>query len=266
MIMDIKLSFLFNVILLSVLAPLGLFILLVLVLRVLSLKKFFSTDVVTALSTGLLMSLTFIHYIPHSLENNQPLHFSVTVLIGLGILLLIESYVIPKLGFINVLFPALQSKESSSCSHYHQHHNHPFAHGSSFSAIGCLLICSLFDGFRLGSALFIDASVTYAATAAIFMHILPEGLVVALLAYRSALPKKVCYLLMAVFCMFLGQGIWLVGLFRLALSESLILSLSTGSLLYIIFVHLLPIAGKKENQKWLFLSLLGSAFVLYFAH
>ena len=80
------------------------------------------------------------------------------------------------------------------------------------------------------------------------------------LAQKSGLSPKHYWLLKAVFCLFLGQGILMTGFLHfLQVGEGIILSFASGTLLYVSFVHLLPVAFAKENQKWLILSLLASS-------
>ena len=255
-------SFFPNILWLTALAPVLLFILLDLIFRVFSFKKFFSKNAIGAISAGLLLSLAFVHFLPHSLEDNTPLAFSLTMLITLVSLLLIETHLIPRLNFFNSSF--IQEESSPACSHYHQHHHHPFAHQSSFSAIGCLLICAFFDGVRLGSALLIDwATVGTAGVSAVF-HIVPEGIAVMGLAKKS-LSSRQCRIIQTIFCAALGAGIFITGFLSLKLPSNIILSLSTAAFLYVGFVHLLPVAFSKGNQKWFIGSvILSSGWLLFY--
>lgn len=249
----------FQIIYLAIVAPFILFILLFFILQILSLQKIFSKNFIGAICAGLLISLTFINFLPKSLENNTSFAFSITAIITLISLLLIETHLIPKMN----IFFNMKNKTAMDCSH---HHHHPFSHQVSFSAIGCLLICSFFDGIRLASALFINIPVTGVFAVASIFHILPEGIAVMALAKKSELTLHQCYLVQILFCLFLGLGILVTGLMNLTLSPNIILSLSTATLLYVSFVHLLPVAFTKENQKWFIASLILSATGLFLIH
>ena len=216
--------------------------------RVFTVRKTLSQNYIIALSAGLLAGLTFFEFLPHSLEEVAPFTFSMVILVSLIFLLLVETYLI---GFLSRLFPLGKTNEEGHCHHH-------FSHGS-FSAMGCLLICSFFDGIRMGSALWIDSSTSVMAVLALFAHILPEGLSVVLLA-RSAGYKG--FVVKVVLCILFGCGMLLTGVGYFDFSEKIIIIFSTASLFYVVFVHLLPVAFKRENQKWFFFGLLFSTLLL----
>ena len=255
-------SFFFDIIIWALGAPACLFIFLSLAMKRAGIKKFLSQNSITAVSAGLLISLAFIEFLPRGLENNSPFGFSLTLLLCLVGLLLVETRLIPRLNFMNRIFPAQLNKNETPCSH----HRHPFARQSSFSAIGCLLICSFFDGIRLGTALMIDIQTTGTLAVALLCHILPEAAVVLGLAQNSGLSFKARTAIQALFCLFLGQGILMAGLFGLVLSSGVILTLGASALIYVSFVHLLPVAFSAENQKWFLISLTVSSLALFFFH
>lgn len=245
----------FQFILCAFFIPVLLFAVLALSEKILTLKKIFSQNYITSLSAGFLTGLIFFEFLPHSLEETTPFTFSIVILCSLVLLLLTETYLT---GFFNKLFPKWNFPKEGDCSHYHQHHHH-FSHGS-FSAIGCLLICSFFDGVRMGSALWIDASTSVMTLLALFAHILPEGLSVILLA-RSSGYKGLTFLKI-VFCSFFSLGVLLTSVGHFGVSEKIILMFSTASLFYVVFIHLLPVAFKKGNQKWFFSALILSTLLL----
>ena len=246
---------------LSVTAPIILFLALFLFSKIISLKKIFTDNRMTSCSAGLIMGLTFLNFIPHSLEHYTPLNFSLTLLITLSVLLIIETHLIPKMDFLHIWLPSLKNKQVD-CSHYHQHHHH-VSHSSSFSAIGCMLICTFLDGTRLGSALLIDMTTISALLIALFAHILPEGVVVINLARNSAVSSRVCLYLQGIFCFMFGLGILCTGLTYVPVFNINIFALSSASLLYVCFIHLLPVALQKGNQKWFFASLLIMSFLSF---
>jgi len=188
----------FSLILWAFLVPALLFVALSLSEKILIFKNALSQNYITSLSAGLLTGLIFFKFLPHSLEEVSPFTFSMVILLSLILLLLIETYLT---GFLAQWFPKWGWRKTGDCSHYHHHHHH-FAHGS-FSAIGCLLICSFFDGIRMGSALWIDSSASVITVAALFAHILPEGLSVILLA-RSAGHKGHLFFLKMTLCILYG--------------------------------------------------------------
>ena len=250
---------------LSLTIPIILFLSLSLFSKIISLKKIFTDNRLTSCSAGLIMGLTFLCFIPHSLEHHTPLNFSLTLLITLSVLLIIETHLIPKMDFLRIWLPSLKNKQAE-CSHHHQHH-HYMSHSSSFSAIGCMLICSFLDGVRLGSALLIDMTTTLALLTALFAHILPEGIVVINLARSSGVSFRTCFYLQGIFCLLFGLGILSTGLTYVPLFNINIFALSSASLLHVCFIHLLPIALQKGNQKWFFASLIVMSLLsLIFGH
>ena len=246
----------FQFIIWAFLIPALLFFVLSVSEKVLTLKKIFSQNYVTALSAGLLTGLIFFKFLPHSLEDTDPTVFSMVILCSLILLLLTESYLT---SVLTKLFPKWSWHKADDCSHYHQHHHH-FSQGS-FSAIGCLLICSFFDGIRVGSALWIDSSAGVMTVLALFAHILPEGLSVILLARSSGYGGPL-FVLKLVLCGFFGLGILLTGVGYFGVSEKMILMFSTASLFYVVFIHLLPVAFQRGNQRWFFSALLFSTLLL----
>ena len=219
-----------------------------------------------ALSSGLLISLVFIDFLPHALlKGGSAAAFSIASLSALIFVLFIEARLIPNLKFLNRFLDG-GGEASSECSHYHQHHHHPFSHPSSssglFSAMGCLLICAFFDGLRLASSILIHQEAFGVSALAVFFHIIPEGAAVMGLSQSSKLSHR--YFPQVLFCSFLALGIIVTGILRLQFSPSIILSFSAVTILYVSFVHLLPIAFSKGNQKWFLLSLVLSGLVLIF--
>lgn len=243
-----------DILILSALAPLVLFFSLTLSLKFIYLRKALTKNRVIGISAGLLMGLTFLDFIPHSLEYSSPLSFSLTILITLIVLLLIEVKLIPRLSFLHAWLPELKDK-NMECRHIHQHHHH-LSHISSFSAIGCMLICVFFDGIRLSSALTLNAHAAAFSSIALLAHILPEGVLVMSLAKNSGLSSRACFLLQGVFCVVLGLGAGLTGFVQIYFSKVNVLAVSSASLLYVCFIHLLPSALQKKSEKWFFFSLL----------
>ena len=249
-------------ILIGLLSPVVLFIFLKISVKALTFKKLLSQGNITALGAGLLTSLLFFNFLPHSLEGLSPREFSVVALISLTLFLLIETYLIPILNFSKII-PQLKQDKESSCSHYHQHHHH-FSHKGNFSAIGCLLVCSFFDGIRLGSAFLIDTAASLTTSLGLLFHILPEAFSV--MALAAHLPKKKIMIIQLTLCLLLGLGILSTGLVQMALSHHIVLALASAAFIHIVFLHLLPLSLQKENQKWFFSSLALSSVLLLFLH
>ncbi len=249
----------FYILTLAIVAPLVLLLLLVGLSKILFIKKALSSGATTSISAGLLTSLIFFKFLPHSLESTTPVIFSTGFLFSLFLMIAIEVYIIPYIPFSKI-FPKIDSK-ISSCQHYHNYHHH-ISHSQSFSTIGCLLSCTFFDGIRFGSSLFVDLQTSIFISLALLAHLLPEGLSVLSLAQSSQYSKRAYLFLKLLLCSSLGLGIALNGIFHFEKVESWILIFSTASLFYVVFIHLAPFVLKKENHKLFFITLLISSSLM----
>lgn len=262
-----NLTILNKILLSSLILPFLLFLFLSLCIYFLKrLEKLISNDILTSISAGLLMSITFIRYVPQSLEMNSAFTFSIVLISSLVILLLIETHVIP---LVNFKFLALETDESMvQCDHIHHHHHHPFSHTSSLSAVGCLILCAFFDGLKITGGLFLDSTTALITLSGTLLHILPEGLAVLFLTHKSRLSKKATIIIQTIFCTSFALGMLLTsGLHALQVSNGIILSISTATLIYLTFIHLLPVSFNRKNQVWFLSSLfITSAFLLAQAH
>ena len=204
---------------------------------------------IVSLSSGILLSLCFLDFLPHSFEGpiSQELA-SLFVLSGVLIQGLADIYIVPRLAFLDKWLESGISKKIHA-------HSHTLSFGSICSLTGCLSICSFFDGIRLVSAFAIKESVAFATAFSLFFHLLSEGVLVAALALESDLKKKVLFVL--VFCL---SGSLLLGalisqIFLLNFPSEMLIAFSSGILIYICFIHLLPFSLKHNNSRWFFIGL-----------
>ena len=116
----------------------------------------------------------------------------------------------------------------------------------------------------MGTALWIDSSTSLMAVIALFAHILPEGLAVLLMAQSADKKKRLP--VKHILCLFFGAGMLLTSVGSLEGFEQIFLIFSTASLFYVVFVHLLPSAFEKGNQRWFFSALLFSTILLIHSH
>ena len=246
------------ILILSVVTPLVLLLLLEGLSRVVLIKKLLPYG--PSISAGILTSLIFFKFLPHSLETSSPTFFSKVFLVSLIIMIFIESYIIPYLPF-SKMFPLNSESSSSLCHHDHNFHHH-ISHSGSFSAIGCLLCCTLFDGVRFGSSLFIDSKASLFLSIGLLAHLIPEGLSVLFIAKTARYSNKASFLLKIFLCLVLGFGIALNGIFHFEEIEHWILIFSTASLFYVVFVHLAPFVLKRENHKLFFFTLIISSLLI----
>lgn len=204
-----------------------------------------------AIGSGALLSICFFDFLPHAFGEDSYSHETISAFILAGILaqFLADIYLLPRLGFLDKL---LKTKEP----HPSHTHSHTLSPSSVCSVVGCLSLCSFFDGVRLFSALAIEGLVALETAFALFFHLLSEGALVAILALSSGIKKRVLFVL--VFCVAgaLVFGALFAQLFLLSLSSDMLIAFSSGILIYICFSHLLPFCLKHNNSSWLFVGLL----------
>lgn len=137
---------------------------------------------------------------------------------GIATVLLFETYVAPRLD--RWFGPddgchggALPDTHGPGCdhghhdhthdhSHAHPHHHHAhdpavlgamMSHGAACSAVGCLLVCTFFDGAALAAGFSVSPQLGLILAMGLLLHLLPEGLVasaVLLAAGGSAVAAK----------------------------------------------------------------------------
>ena len=205
-----------------------------------------------AIGSGALLSICFFDFLPHSFESlDKAFKGMVSLFILSGILLqsLADIYLLPRLAFLDKLL------EVDSSFKPEKPHSHTFSPFSVCSAVGCLTICSFFDGIRLFSAFNVEDFVAFSMAFGLFFHLLSEGVLIAALALSARFKMKILFVLAgsvslallvgALFAYFFSQSFSLIGL----------IAFSTGCLLYICFVHLLPFSLKSDYRNWFFMSL-----------
>lgn len=199
-----------------------------------------------AVGSGALLSICFLDFLPQSFVGDSH-SVSLFILGGIVVQGLADIYLLPRLSF----FDRWLKLDHSSVPE----HSHTLSSGSICSLTGCLAICSFFDGIRLFSAFNIEGIVVFATAFGLFFHLLSEGVLLAVLAISSGVKKRV--MLVLVFC---TSGAFLLGTSLAQVffhfSSEWLIAFSTGILIYICFVHLLPFSLKQKNKYWFFIGLL----------
>ena len=212
-----------------------------------------------ALGSGALLSICFLDFLPHAFEGHHSSYEKVSIFILAGILVqgLADIYLLPHLAFLDKWL----KKEGIKTVHTH---SHTLSSGSVCSVAGCLAICSFFDGIRLFSAFDIKESVAFLTALGLFFHLLSEGVLVAVLGLSSGIKKQALFVL--VFCIAgtLLLGALMAQFFFINLFPEALIAFSSGILIYICFVHLLPFSLKKDNQVWFFIALILFSLIHFF--
>ena len=211
-----------------------------------------------ALSSGALLSICFLDFLPYAFKGENSFEkVSCFILVGILAQGLADLYIVPHLAFLDKWL----KKEEVNSSHQTHSHSHSLSLGSICSIVGCLSVCSFFDGIRLVASLSLKESVTLITVAALFFHLLSEGVLVAVLALTLEVKKRALFIF--IFCI---SGALLLGalfaqIFFLTFSFYLLLAFSTGILTYVCFVHLLPFSLKQNSKIWFFIGLISFSLI-----
>ena len=218
------------------------FVLLVVLLLALSNRRF-NLEPFLCLSAGGLLSVTFLDFLPQGFSPDHLHRTGWVILSGLFIQGLFDLYGIRYLKFLDQFI-------IDKNSHPHHHHSHTLGPAGVCSIAGCLSVCSFFDGIRLFSGLLLEGPGNLVTGISLFFHLISEGVIVAMLGFNAGLKKGVLFVLT-----FFMTGTFILG--ALAAQAVLtyfhlenLMAFSTGILIYVCFVHLLPSALKTPNRKW----------------
>lgn len=208
-----------------------------------------------SISAGMLIGLCTTEFLPHSFEHdksNTPLLF----ILGIVIVLCVEKFIAP-----------LLNTKGSCCEPGEPTVGACITHQAACSSIGCVIICSFFDGLEIVAGYNIDEHAGFLMGTGMAFHAIPEGALAASLAVAGKLSKNLSQaLVIAVgLALILGAGAGLV-LSNLFDFQNLILPMATGALVYISFGHLLPVAlNLRGGLVGLFLGL-GSILLMSLGH
>ena len=138
-------------------------------------------------------------------------------------------------------------KEAAHCEQSHEHghiHRHThmevLGHGEVCSAIACFMICSFFDGIALSSVQAVDPKLGFLMVIGVVLHLLPEGVLSGALALAGGASLKAAQKVL----LFIGGAFVLGSLipFFIRGFETKFLAVSTGILIFVTLVQLLPTA------------------------
>ena len=200
-----------------------------------------------SISSGGLLSLSFLDFLPHSFSEGVE-WIGGLILLGVLIQILFEMYIVKYLGFLDFFV----SKDKSP--------THPHAHVISSlttcSITGCLVVCAFFDGIRLFAGLSITSSLGFLTGVGLFFHLLSEGIVITFLGLKSGIKKQATFMLSFCVVSAFVLGAFLAQSTSYLFKEVYMQAFATGVLIYVCFFHLLPLAFLKENRKWFVLGLI----------
>lgn len=222
--------------------------------------KNWNLKVFLVFSSGVLLSLCFLDFLPHSFSGYNGTHHNhglsflnsphLFILAGILVQALADIYLLPYLSFMDRFL------EKDSKTESHHLHSHVFSPFSVCSVSGCLSICSFFDGIRLFTAVQVENFMAFSTAFGLFFHLLSEGVLISSLALSSGFKKRVLFVLLASLVGTLILGAFTASLFSIQFSLNNLVAFSTGCLIYICFVHLLPFSLKSSSRPWFFVGLI----------
>ncbi len=239
-----------------------------------------------AVAAGFILTALFFDLLPESVENYKGgTHvFFRWSLFGVILVAGFERYVLPRLDFVNRFFTpeneALKTidthdetvhdehdahdhhehmDQAEDCAHSHDHahlhvHTHPevLGVGQVCSAIGCFMICSFFDGITLSSVQAVDHKLGVVLILGVVLHLLPEGVLSGVMALSGGASFKAARKVL----MFIGGSFVLGSLIPFLVTgfEPVFIAMSSGILLFVSLVQLLPTALRlKHAPIWIIL-------------
>ena len=240
-------------------------------------------QVFIAVASGFMMAVLFVDLLPENLIKfpSGPRVFFAWALFGMILVIAFERYGVPRLRFVETFFhPDDETlsqiethdahvhedsthhdhhdlKEATHCEHSHDHaHLHRHTHlevlgtGEVCSAIACFMICSFFDGVALSSVQAVDPNLGFLMVIGVVLHLLPEGILSGAMALAGGANLRSAQKVL----LFIGGAFVLGSLIPFFIKgfESTFLAVSTGILIFVTLVQLLPTALKlKFAPAWI---------------
>ncbi|MEB3198206.1 MAG: ZIP family metal transporter [Candidatus Sericytochromatia bacterium] len=252
-------------------------------------------SLLVAAGTGLLLATLGLEMLPSASEALGHRAF-VWFLAGIGIVLLLEHHAAPWLD--RLLAPPRSSCQhdhsvsheahaadcdahahahhhhvagsaaalSTTLAHSHGHHAHGLlSHGTACTAVGCLIVCTFFDGLSLAAGFSTSAQLGALLGAGLLLHLLPEGVVAASVllaagASRAAARRAAT----VVACALLGGVLVASGLGGALGGSATVLALASGVIAYVVLGQLVPVALRAPGGLWLMLGV--TAALALFEH
>ncbi|MEB3221096.1 MAG: ZIP family metal transporter [Candidatus Sericytochromatia bacterium] len=236
-----------------------------------------------AAGAGLLLATLGLEMLPTASEALGHRAF-VWFLVGIGVVLVLERYAAPWLD--GWFAPAAACEASAHAGHAHQggcdghhhHHHHPVAepmaglsgtlahahghhahgvisHGTACTAVGCLIVCTFFDGLSLAAGWSTSAQLGALLGTGLLLHLLPEGLVAASVLLAAGASREAARRAAAAVALALLAGVGLAaGLGGVLGGSAAVLALASGVIAYVVLGQLVPVALRAPGGLWLMLA------------
>lgn len=219
-----------------------------------------------SLGAGLLMAVLCFELLPESVAHGGP-HAFLYLFGGMLAVILFERYLAPRLNFFGPEGAACHAHEHEHAhDHAHEHaeeavahapdhalahaHDHGplISHGAACSALGCLLVCTFFDGVAMMAGFSVSVPVGMLIALGLIFHMLPEGVLAATVVLAAGSTAKRARMAAAATAVAFLAGMAVPFLLGSAVgSMAFALPVAAGVLLYIVLGQLLPVAMRTAN-------------------
>ncbi|MCY4513217.1 MAG: hypothetical protein OXB86_05980 [Bdellovibrionales bacterium] len=203
-----------------------------------------------AFSSGGLLALALLDFLPHSFQEST-FHPEIWILMGLLMQGAFDLYGSKYLNFLdNWIEEPPHSNTCKDDSHSGHYHSHILSPEAAVSTMGCLTICSFFDGMRFYSGLTLDSLTGITLGIGLFFHLLAEGVTVTGLGVSSRLKRKILFALVACLCGSFIVGASLTKVLSDFWNAPAVFAFATGILIYVCTIHLIPFCLKNRKEGW----------------
>lgn len=206
-----------------------------------------------AISSGILLGLTFHEFLPRSFVNGNNERTSAIIFLGILCFIICDQYLTPRLKFFN----SEPSCKKTGCGTHDP--KKLLSLQTACTSISCLVVCAFFDGIELAAGFSMDTKVGWIMALALYLHIAPTGALAASLSIAGNLGNKNAFKSAFIVAAALVLGLLLsMTLNANGQFTELLLPFATGVMLYNLLVHLIPATLK---FRWGLLLLIVSAAI-----
>lgn len=225
---------------------------------------------IMALGAGFLVALVLLELLPASVElaGGEAHEVFGIVLAAAAAVFAFDRWIAPRLSFLDI------PHEDDGCAHHHDyshdhghdhgdgHGDHPdhahaacghpiLGHGAACSALGCLAVCTFFDGVALSASFAAGSSLGWLVMVGLLLHLLPEGILAASVTLAAGASKRTAR--RAVIIVGVALLLGAVMPFLMGPLVPLALPVAAGILLFVAFAQLIPVAATTSLGAWLVL-------------
>lgn len=233
-----------------------------------------------AIGTALLLTTLCLEMLPTASEMLGHQAF-VWVLVGIVAVVLLEQHLAPRLdrwltqrpedrsdvpephhhdhGACDHATEAYSTHRVGPMGHVHAMHQHSHLHhGTACTAVGCLVVCTFFDGLSLAAGFSTSAHLGIVLSIGLLLHLLPEGLVAASVLLAAGARRATAQGAAIVIGLALLAGIGTAKTLGVAIGASaVVLALASGVIAYVALGQLLPLVMRTPGGLRLMLATIG---------